>query len=162
MKTIIARSAARTAKNGIKTALDVESDNTSNLPELFEDEGQEEMGETRPHNTTQMILFVGIEAHLAPQQEYTVLGDMNLYYHPQNRFAYVSPDVMVVKTAQPLTDGLRTYRIGEQGPAPVLIAEVLSRRTAQQGDLTIKPKLYADLGVADLLEQALKEAGLIP
>jgi hypothetical protein len=72
-------------------------------------------------------------------------------YHPINRSAYVSPDVMVVCPSRPLNDDLASYRVGFDGPAPLLVVEVLGRRSLQQQDLTIKPLIYAHLGVKELL-----------
>jgi hypothetical protein len=116
---------------------------------VYEDEGQEEMGDSLPHTTTEFILRLGLTAHLATRSGYSVLPNMNLYYHPTDRWAYVSPDVMVVSGQVPRN--LSSYRIGETGPAPILVAEVLSRRTFQQGDLSFKPGLYADLGIPEYL-----------
>jgi Uma2 family endonuclease len=121
------------------------------MPVLYEDEGQEEMGDARYHSTTQNNLYYALAAHFADRPGHEVLADMNLYYHPIDLWAYVSPDVMVVRPPVPLSPGLTSYRIGESGPAPVLTVEVLSRRTFQQGDLTMKPGLYADLGVSEYL-----------
>jgi Uma2 family endonuclease len=121
------------------------------LPVLFEDEGQEEMGESLPHSRTEDILWNGIAAHLAPQPRYRVLPNLNLHYHPIERTAYVSPDTMVVAPRRPLPDEVASYRVREDGPPPVLVAEVLSRRTFQQQDLTNKPVIYADLGVAEYI-----------
>jgi Uma2 family endonuclease len=120
------------------------------LPVLFEDEGQEEMGESEPHLLTLDILFNGIKAHLTDRPEYRVFGDINLYYHPRRHNSYVTPDVMVVLPPAPLPR-LDSYTIGVHGPAPVLAVEVLSRRSAQQQDRTTKPRLYARLGVAEYL-----------
>lgn len=119
------------------------------LPVMYEDEGQEEMGDSLPHTTTEAILRFGLMAHLAGRPGLGVLANMNLYYHRVDRWAYVSPDVMVVAPPAPLPRTLTSYRIGEQGPAPELTAEVLSRRSAQQGDLTLKPEIYARLGIRE-------------
>jgi Uma2 family endonuclease len=119
------------------------------MPVLFEDEGQEEMGETQPHTAAVQILLAGLIAHLAAQPRYQVFSDLNVYYHPVKRWAYVSPDVMVVIPFQRLPEELTSYRIGVQGPAPVLTIEVLSRRSFQQQDLTNKADIYAMHGVAE-------------
>jgi Uma2 family endonuclease len=119
------------------------------MPVLFEDEGQEEMGETQPHTAAVQILLAGLIAHLAAQPRYQVFSDLNVYYHPIKRWAYVSPDVMVVIPFQRLPEELTSYRIGVQGPAPVLTIEVLSRRSFQQQDLTNKADIYAMHGVAE-------------
>lgn len=123
----------------------------SDIPVVYEDEGQEEMGDTLSHFISETILHFGITAHLADRRDLLVLPNMNLYYHPTDRKAYVSPDVMVVKPRKRLPKRLRTYTIGKEGPAPLLVVEVLSRRTFQQGDLTTKPDIYARLGVPEYI-----------
>lgn len=119
------------------------------LPILYEDEGQENMGETRPHSMSLRILELGMEDHLSDRTDHTVVHDMNLYYHPRDLGAYVSPDLMVVVTDPPLPQGQTSYRIGEHGPAPILVVEALSRRSFQQQDLTNKPVIYSRLGVRE-------------
>jgi hypothetical protein len=121
------------------------------MPVLYEDEGQEEMGDARPHVKTVNNLYYALVAHFGGMPGFEVLSDMNLYYHPVDRWAYVSPDVMVVQPPARLPENLSSYRIGENGPAPVVAIEVLSRRTFQQGDLTTKPELYANLGISEYL-----------
>jgi Uma2 family endonuclease len=121
------------------------------MPVLYEDEGQEEMGDARYHTATQNNLYYALLAHFADRPGYEILADMNLYYHPVDRWSYVSPDVMVVHPPVRLPAELTSYRIGESGPAPEIAVEVLSRRTFQQGDLTLKPGLYAELGVSEYL-----------
>src|SRR5947209_16487104 len=122
------------------------------MPVLFEDEGQEEMGDSFAHTQAAYTLFAGIQAHLASLQTgYRVFADLDLFYHPAQRWAYVSPDVMVVRPAKPLGPETTSYRVGTDGPPPVLAVEVLSRRSIQQQDLTLKPTLYSQLGVGELL-----------
>ncbi len=121
------------------------------MPVLFEDEGQEEMGETEIHTKATGIVFWGLKAHLADRSEYQVFSDLNCYYHPVQRWAYVSPDVMVVVPGQPLVEPVTSYRISAGCPAPMLVVEVLSRRSFQQQDLTNKPEIYADLRVAEYI-----------
>lgn len=123
----------------------------TDLPVLFEDEGQENMGDTPLHTRSLDILGMGVANHLSGQPLVKVFRDMNLYYNPIHPWAYVSPDLMVLRTPQPLPDDLRTYRVGPQSPAPVLTVEVLSRRSFQQQDLSNKPVIYADLGVAEYI-----------
>lgn len=119
------------------------------MPVMYEDEGQDEMGDTETHTDTTAILHCGVMAHLADRPEFKVFSNLNLYYHPIDRKAYVSPDLMVVCPARKLRARLRFYRVGKTGPAPVLTGEVLSRRSFQQQDLTNKPGIYADLGVSE-------------
>lgn len=121
------------------------------LPNLYEDEGQEEMGETSDHTDSTDILLYALKAHFATKVDFDVRANLNLYYRRLPRWNYVSPDVMVTRPPKPLPRDLRSYRIGEQGPAPVFVAEVLSRRSFQQRDLTAKPVLYSGLKVAEYL-----------
>jgi Uma2 family endonuclease len=121
------------------------------LPLLYEDEEEGDMGETNVHEITSAILRFGLEAHLAGQQDFQVFSNLNLYYHPRDPRAYVSPDLMVVKPLARLPDETSSYRIGEHGPGPVLTLEILSERSAQQRDKTDKVGLYAKLGVAEYL-----------
>jgi Uma2 family endonuclease len=123
----------------------------SDLPILYEDEGQEEMGESTPHTDTDQILTVCLRLHFRPRPLVRVFSNLNFYYHPVDRRAYVSPDVMVVQTAQPLPEILTSYRLAEERPAPLLVIEILSPRSAQQQDLTNKPVIYAALGVAEYI-----------
>lgn len=119
------------------------------MPVIYEDEGQHEMGETETHTDSISILFHGVKAHLLGDPRYEAFSNLNVYYHPADPKAYVSPDAMVVRPPRKLRKNLRSYRIGKTGPAPVLVGEILSRRSFQQQDLTNKPHIYADLGVAE-------------
>ena len=64
------------------------------------------------------------------------------------------PSDFVPALPRPLPARIRSYRIGQHGPPPVLAIEVLSRRSFQQQDLTNKPVLYAQLGVAEYRTEA--------
>jgi Uma2 family endonuclease len=121
------------------------------MPVLYEDEGQEELGESTAHTAADQILSLGVEAHMRGRPEYQVFSNLDLYYHRTDRRAYVSPDLMVVVPSRPLGDDIDSYRLGEDGPAPVLVIEILSRRSFQQQDLTNKPIIYAQLGVAEYM-----------
>jgi Uma2 family endonuclease len=123
------------------------------LPVLFEDEGQEDMGEHTIHTLTDDIISLGLESHLADHPNHHVFSNLNLHYHPINRESYVSPDEMVVVAEFPSELSMGSYRVGETGPAPVLTVEVLSRRTYQQQDIspTGKPVVYAKLGVQEYI-----------
>ena len=121
------------------------------VPILFEDEGQEHMGETTAHTHSAHSAYAGLLAHFADKTEYRVFSNLSLYYHPVNRSAYVSPDVMVVCPIRPMDGDVASYRVGVDGPAPMLVVEILGRRSLQQQDLTVKPLIYAQLGVKELL-----------
>jgi Uma2 family endonuclease len=123
----------------------------NDMPILYEDEGQDEMGESSPHTAADQILSLGVAEHLRGRPEYRVFSNLNVYYHPTDPRAYVSPDVMVVVPSRPLPEDIASYRVGVDGPAPVLVIEILSRRSFQQQDLTNKPDIYAELGVAEYI-----------
>ena len=121
------------------------------LPVQFTDEGQEHMGETVAHTHSSHTSYAGLFAHFADKTEYRVFSNLSLYYHPVNRNAYIAPDVMVVCPSRPLDENVVSYRIGVDGPAPLLVVEALGRKSVQQQDLTIKPMIYAQIGVKELL-----------
>src|SRR5438093_13700905 len=89
------------------------------LPVMYEDEGQEEMGDSEPHTITTSIFYYGMKAHLSLRRtkRYRVFSNLNLYYHPIDLKAYVSPDVMVVESTRAIASKLRSYRVGVTGPA---------------------------------------------
>jgi Uma2 family endonuclease len=120
------------------------------MPQLYGD-GDFEMGESTIHTTTAGILLYGLGFHFTPLAGYRVFGNLNLYYSPEDPTEYVSPDVMVVRPSGPLPAELTSYRLGQEGPAPVLVSEVLSFRTWQQGDLEWQPLIYANLGVEEYI-----------
>ena len=95
----------------------------SDLPVLYEDEGQEEMGESKPHTTADHILSMGIAEHLSGQPQFQVHSNLNVFYHPTDRRAYVSPDVMVIQSDRPLPEDVASYRVHVDAPPPVLVIE---------------------------------------
>jgi hypothetical protein len=120
------------------------------IPRLYGNEDFE-MGESTVHTISAGILFYGLAFHFAAIAGYRVFSNLNLYYAAEDPTEYVSPDVMVVRPRRELPVLLTSYHIGTQGPAPVLGGEILSFRTWQQGDLSRKPMLYSELGVAEYI-----------
>jgi len=135
--------------NGARVDVDPMPIIAIDMPVMYEDEGQDEMGESEPHTDADHILSLAIRTHLQSRQDLRVFSNLNVYYHRVDRWAYVSPDLMVVKPLQALPDRVRSYRIGVQGPAPELAIEILSRRSFQQQDLSNKPIIYSQLDVAE-------------
>jgi Uma2 family endonuclease len=121
------------------------------MPIIYEDEGQDEMGEANLHTLSTATLHFGIKAHMRPLPQYQVFANLNCYYSPRKRKAYFSSDVMVVEPYEPLPFELSSYRIGKHGPAPRVAIEILSERSAQQRDLTDKPVIYGQLAVAEYI-----------
>jgi Uma2 family endonuclease len=124
---------------------------TDDIPLLYEDEDEGDMGEAAYHTDSDDILFNGLKSHFAGRKKFRVFSNLNLYYTNRDPRAYVSPDAMVVTPTRPLGEYVTSYRIGVDGPAPILTAEVLSERTSQQRDLDEKMRVYALIGVAEYL-----------
>jgi Uma2 family endonuclease len=120
------------------------------MPLLYGDEDFE-MGESTIHTITAGMLLYGLGYHFALQTAYRVFGDLNLYYSDDDPSLYLSPDVMVVKASRALPAQLSSYHIGRRTPVPLLVGEVLSERTWQQGDLNRKPRVYSAIGVAEYM-----------
>src|SRR5438105_4796886 len=126
----------------------------SDLPILYEDDKEADLGESNIHVINDEILHICLKAHLKSRPEYRVFSNMNLYYQEMESqevspLPYVSPDTMVVKPTRLLGEHVSSYQIGRDGPAPLLAAEVLSERSYEQRDLNEKVTLYAKLGVAE-------------
>ncbi len=128
------------------------------IPILYEDEEEDDMGDSNPHTLSSEVLHLCLKFHMAayhPSCE--VYLNMNLYYrdrplHPKTKSQpYVSPDVMIVKPFHPLSPKIKSYKIGRDGPPPLFTNEVLSERSAQQRDLKEKMVVYAKLGVSEYL-----------
>jgi Uma2 family endonuclease len=125
------------------------------LPILYQEEEDDGMGEANLHMVWAHIFFHGLKAHLANRPELRVYTNLNLYYrkrplHPKTKSRpNVAADTVVVQPFAPLPEDVQSYTIGEDGPAPLLAAEVLSKRTARKRDLNQKQAIYAGLGVAE-------------
>lgn len=122
-----------------------------NIPILYEDDPEWDMGEANLHALAEHVLRYGIAAHLGDQPRYCVFSNLNLHYQPRFPRVYVSPDVMVVtpQVAQP--EELHSYHLDSDGPAPVFVAEVLSEETAEERDLDEKLYIYAMTGIEEYL-----------
>src|SRR6266851_10121101 len=119
------------------------------MPILHEDEPEIDMGESNLHALAEHILRYCAAAHLASQPQYQVFSNLNLHYQPRFPRIFISPDVMVVTPTVPLPEDINSYHIGTDGPAPVFVAEALSERTAEEGDMGEKVDIYALIGVAE-------------
>jgi hypothetical protein len=121
------------------------------LPILREDDPEWDMGEADVHAITEHILRYGIAAHLADRPRYRVFSNLNLHYQRRFPSVYISPDVMVAKPNHPEQEEFPSYHVLKDGPVPEAVAEVLSAKTAEEGDLGGKLWIYAMLGVAEYL-----------
>src|SRR5579883_2102642 len=139
------------ASNGVHVDLDRLPIIAVDVPVMYEDEGQDETGDSEPHTIANYILYSGVASHLESRPEFRIFTNLNMLYHPVDRAAYVSPDLMVVRPLRALTGRVSSYRVSALRPAPVLTIEILSPRSAQQQDLTNKPDIYSFLGIPEYI-----------
>jgi hypothetical protein len=121
------------------------------LPFVHEDDQEVEVGESNLHWVVEAILRYGLAAHLAGQPRYQVYANLNFHFQPRFPRIYLTPDLMVVTPFAPLPEDLGSYALDRDGPAPVLVGEVLSERTAEEADLGEKVQTYAFLGIPEYL-----------
>lgn len=128
------------------------------IPILYEDEDEGDMGESNEHVDADEIVHVCVGVFLRRKgTRYRVFSNMNLYYregppHPlTGSLPYVSPDSMIVEPYTDLGEKVSSYTIGRDGPTPLSVAEILSKRSAQQQDLGEKLLVYAKLGIAEYI-----------
>jgi Uma2 family endonuclease len=120
------------------------------MPWACSDE-ESKVGESTIHTLSVDILLYGLLFHFALKAGFRVFANLNLHFSQEQPNLFLTPDVMVVRSPQEMPAQLSSYRIGEQGPAPVLVCEVLSPRTFQEGDLTTKPLQYRQIGIDEYL-----------
>ncbi|MCI0639170.1 MAG: Uma2 family endonuclease [Gemmataceae bacterium] len=128
------------------------------MPILYEDEEEDDMGESNIHVGADEVLHVCLSSHVAKYHARAqVFSNMNLYYRNGPRYKktgslpYISPDNMIVEPFQKLEGLVKSYTIGRDGPAPLTVTEVLSERSAQQRDLKEKKIVCAKLGIKEYI-----------
>jgi Uma2 family endonuclease len=104
------------------------------------------MAETDVHIDALIYLREALRDHFRETPQVYVAGNLLLYYEEGNPSACVAPDVFVVKGVS--KHERRTYRLWEEGQAPVVAFEITSRGTRLE-DLGNKRALYAMLGIAE-------------
>jgi Uma2 family endonuclease len=125
------------------------------LPILYQEEEDEGKSEADIHVVWSHIIYHCLIAHLADRPQLKVCTNMNLLYRKRPRSAKtkarpnLAADTMVVEPFAPPPEDFASYALGEHGPAPLLVVEVLSKQTAKKHDLTEKPDIYAGLAVAE-------------
>jgi Uma2 family endonuclease len=78
---------------------------------------------------------------------YQVNREINFYETDDRMEKPLYPDIFVLKSSEEFPQE-RGYRLGVDGPAPQVIIEVISKKTARV-DLKEKPKLYEGWGVIE-------------
>lgn len=134
-------------KNDLATQLSI----FENLPILYEDDPEWDMGEANLHAVVEHLLRYGLTFHFVDQPQFRVFSNLNLHYQPKFPSVYISPDVMVCTPFDAEKEDFKSYLIGRDGPAPRLVSEVLSEETAKERDLDEKVYLYAMIGVQEYI-----------
>ena len=103
------------------------------------------MAESDLHREIMVWIIQLLQRFFAGQQVY-VSGNLLIYYEKGNPRKSVAPDCFVVWDVEPR---LRlTYKLWEEGQAPLVVFEVTSRSTRRE-DMKDKMRLYAQLGVEE-------------
>ncbi len=103
------------------------------------------MGETDRHRSAMVRHIEILSRYFASQQVY-VTGVLLLYYEEGDPRKFIVPDAFVAKG---LASGeRRIYKIWTEGKAPDVVIETTSRKTRKK-EVTIKPALYAQLGIPE-------------
>lgn len=89
------------------------------LPILYEDEGQEEMGDSDIHTRTTDILFYGLQFHLGGQGPERVFADLNLHYLPRKPKALCLAGHHDRESEPPLAGGHQLVSNWNRWPCPV-------------------------------------------
>lgn len=134
-------------KNDLATELSI----FENLPILYEDDPEWDMGEANLHAVIEHLMRYGLTFHFLDQSQYRVFSNLNLHYQPKFPSVYISPDVMICTPFDSKKEDFKSYLIGRDGPAPKLVSEVLSEETAKERDLDEKVYLYAMIGVQEYI-----------
>src|SRR4051812_48502171 len=81
------------------------------LPILYGDESEIDMGESNLHSLSEDIFRYGMAAHLASQPQYRVFANLNLHFQPKFPRVFIAPDAMVVTPLAPLPDDVSSYYV---------------------------------------------------
>ncbi|MDE0668413.1 MAG: Uma2 family endonuclease [Acidimicrobiia bacterium] len=105
-----------------------------------------EMGESPRHVRAQFHAYGALSAHFAHRPDCYVGQELNVYYRPMPRTAFVVPDVMVCfgVDAGAIEQDV-SYRIWDVGAPPALVLEIASGTTHGR-DTDDKPAIYLEVG----------------
>jgi Uma2 family endonuclease len=105
------------------------------------------MAETGIHVTAILMLYQALEDFFRGRDDVYFAANMFWYWEKGNPKARRAPDVMVITgvSAGPMR---RSFRSWQEGAVPAAIFEITSKKTFQT-DLTVKHRLYRDLGVRE-------------
>ncbi len=117
------------------------------VDDFYPSDDGEPMAETQAQYDAIVATVLALERHMATlDRRGTVRGDCALYYNPDNRTAYIAPDVLLAfDVAVPPDQG---YAPWVHDKAPDLVMEMASPST-HAADSGRKWHQYAQLGIAE-------------
>ena len=109
----------------------------------------ETVPESPRHSRARFLAYGALSAHFAGQRDCFVGQDLNVYYRPAPRTAFVAPDVLVCfgVEAGTIEDDV-SYRLWDAGAPPAYVLEIASEKTHER-DLEYKPDIYLEIGARE-------------
>jgi len=111
---------------------------------VYPESDGEPMAETDDHRDEISELVFTLKRHFRDKSDVYVSGNLLVYYEKGDPKKRRAPDVFVV-TGVPSRQR-RTYRLWEEGKAPVMAIELTSKATKTE-DEKRKPEIYAKMGI---------------
>ncbi len=96
------------------------------------------MAETDEHRDEFAEIFFTLKDHFLGQHDVYISGNLFLYYEEGDTGKRRAPDIFVVRGVP--SRQRRTYRLWEEGKAPVMAVELTSKGTKREDEKT-KPDL---------------------
>lgn len=118
---------------------------------LFPD--QDELGvlvmpESPLHDLWSGQLAFTIRANLK-QRNWLILHDVFIYW-PQRFVPPAAPDLAIIPDAPQLAENVKSYHVGQDGPLPIFVAELISE-SSRTHDMETKRTFYASMGIKEYL-----------
>jgi Uma2 family endonuclease len=104
------------------------------------------MGESAPHLAL-IVYLMSLLRRLFSEQPCAVYGNLNFYQTLDPHEPPLVPDVAVIKGV-PHDPDVSSWKVGQDGPPPQVVFELLSKRTWER-DLVEKPVDYGRMGVQE-------------
>jgi Uma2 family endonuclease len=114
---------------------------------LYPETDGEPLGEGAFHLAAMVYLYAALSRLFERREDVYVAADMFVYYEEGNPSAKRAPDVMVAKGVMG-NHPRQSFRTWEEGVAPTVVFEVLSKKTRDE-DENVKKLVYAKMGVAE-------------
>jgi Uma2 family endonuclease len=114
------------------------------LETYYPESDGEPMAETDDHRDEISELVFTLKDYFEGHEDTYVSGNLLVYYEEGNAKKRRAPDIFVVQGVP--NQQRRTYRLWEEGQAPVMVIELTSKGTKTE-DQQEKPEVYAAMGI---------------